>query len=76
MDGRRKELPDMAEVLRAMRLEVEEQGLKLSNTEGGKDGKSKVLAPFSYLEENLQECSKKKKEEHALQPAWKHLEWI
>ena len=44
LDGRNKELPSIAEVLRAMRLEVEENGLKPSVTQRGKEGKSKVIA--------------------------------
>ena len=38
--------------------EVEEKGLKLSITENGKEGKSKMIASCGYLEEKLQECSK------------------
>ena len=38
--------------------EVEEEGLKLSITENGKEGKSKMIASCGYLEEKLQGCSK------------------
>ena len=41
-----------------MRTEVEATGPKLSITEGGNEGKSKVIASCSYLEEKFQECSK------------------
>ena len=34
-------------------------GLKLLITEGGKEGKSKVITSCQYLEERFQECSKK-----------------
>ena len=54
LEGRNKELPGIAEkVLRAMRLEVEQQGLKLSIMEGGQEGKSKLTAPCSVLEEQF-----------------------
>ena len=39
--------------------EVEEKGLKLSITGGGKEGKSKVIALCSCLEDKFGECSKK-----------------
>ena len=38
--------------------EVEEKRLKLSITENGKEGKSKMIASCGYLVEKLQECSK------------------
>ena len=47
-----------------------EKGLQLSITEGGKEGKSKVIFSCSYLEEKFQECSKKK-EEWVLRPVSK-----
>ena len=40
----------------AMRMELEEKGLKLSIM-GGKEGQSKVIAPRSYLEDKFPECS-------------------
>ena len=46
-----------AMVLTAMRMEVEERGLELSITEGGKEEKSTVFASCSQLEKNFQECS-------------------
>ena len=57
MEGRSKELAGIAE--KVPKREVEEKGLKLSLTEGGKDGKSNAIASCSYLEENLQEYNKK-----------------
>ena len=36
-----------------------EKGLKLSNTEGGKEGKRKVIASWGYLEEVSEKCSKR-----------------
>ena len=46
-------------VLKKSKREVEENGLKLSITEGGKEGKRKVIASCRYQEERLQDCSKK-----------------
>ena len=47
----------MAEkVLKRLKREVEE---KLSITEGGKEGKSKVITSSRYLEERFWECSKR-----------------
>ena len=48
-----KELPEIAHMFFAMRIEVAEKGLKLSITEGEKEGKSKVIASCIYLEEAL-----------------------
>ena len=39
---------------------VEEMGLKLSITDGGKEGKSKVITSCGNMEEKFRECSKKK----------------
>ena len=48
MAGRNKELLGIADnVLRALGTELEEKGLKLSMTEGGKEGKTKVVASCS-----------------------------
>ena len=50
----------MAEkVLKKLKMEVEEEGKKLSITEGGKEGKSKAIKSCKYLEEKFQKCSKK-----------------
>ena len=61
MDRRNKKLVETEEkVLKKLKGEVEEKGLKLSNTEGGKEGKRKVITSWKYSEEKFQECSKKK----------------
>ena len=50
----------MAEtVLKKLKMEVEEKGVKLSIAEGGKEGKSKATTSCKYLEEKFQKCSKK-----------------
>ena len=60
LHGRNKELVEMAEkVLKKKKREKEEKSLKLSITEGGKDGKSKAITSCKHLEEWFQECSKK-----------------
>ena len=67
--GQDKDLPGIAEkVLKSTRLEVEENVLKLSITEGGKEGTHQVTASCSYLEEKLQEC-RKRQMEWVLRPA-------
>ena len=38
--------------------EVEKKGLKLSVTENGEEGKSKMIASCGFLEKELQQCSK------------------
>ena len=44
MEGRNNELPGSAmKVLKAMRMEVEEEGLELSITAGGKEGTSEDM---------------------------------
>ena len=54
-----KEVSEMArKVMREFQEEVEEKGLKLSITETGKEGKSKMIASCGYLEEKLRQCSK------------------
>ena len=51
---------DLAEkVLKKLKRDVEEKGLTLSITEGGKEGKSKVITSCRHLEERFQECTKK-----------------
>ena len=57
---RNKELVEMAEkVLKKLKKEVEEKALKLSITEGWKEGKSKAITSCKYLEERFQQCSKR-----------------
>ena len=58
--GRNKDLAGIAgKVLKAMCMEVEEKGPKLSITERGEEGDSKVVASCIYLEGKFQECSKR-----------------
>ena len=47
------------ELLKKVEVEVEEKGLKLSITEGEKEGKSKVITSCNYVEERFQECRMK-----------------
>ena len=57
---RNKELVEMAEkVLKKLKMEVEERGLKLSIAEGEKEGTNKAITSCRYLEERFQECSRK-----------------
>ena len=58
MNGRIKELVEIAEkVSKTLTREVEEKGLTLSITEGGR--KSKAATSCKHLEERFQECSRK-----------------
>ena len=51
LSGRNEELVEMAEkALKKVKREVEEKGLMLSITEGGKERKSKTIASCKYLE--------------------------
>ena len=60
MMGRNMEVAEMAKkVMKRLREEVENKGLKLSANENGKEGKSKMIASCGFLEEELQQCSKK-----------------
>ena len=60
MEVRYNELAGIAEkVLMSTKGKVEENCFKLSNTEGGKVGLSKVMALCGYLEEKFWECNKK-----------------
>ena len=59
MEGRSKETGIADKVLKSMRRKVKEKGLKLSITEVGQEGKSNVIASFSYLEDNFQEYSRR-----------------
>ena len=63
LKGRNKELAELVEeVLNKLKKEVEEKGLRLSITEGCREGKNKVIASCEYLEEKLRECSKREGE--------------
>ena len=46
-------------VLKSVKWEAEEKGLKLSIADGGKEGTRKVIASCSYLEDKLQELQQK-----------------
>ena len=49
--GRNKEVAEMAKkVMKKLKEEVEKKGLKLSVTENGKEGKSKMIASCGFLE--------------------------
>ena len=55
-----KVVADMAKTfMKRPRKEVEKKGLKLSVTENGKEGQSKMIASCGFLEEKLRQCSKK-----------------
>ena len=58
-NARKKELVVMGEQFfqkkKKLQREVDEKGLKLTVTEGRKEGKSKAI---KYLEERFQECKK------------------
>ena len=61
LKGRNEELAEMAEkVLEKLRDKVEEKGLELSITEGGKEGESKVITSCEFWEEMLRECKQKR----------------
>ena len=52
--GRNKEVAEMVEkVMKKLKEEVEKKGLKLSVTENGKEGKSKMIASCGFLESEL-----------------------
>ena len=44
--------------MKKLEEEVEKKGLKLSVTENGKEGKSKMIASCGFLDKELQQCSK------------------
>ena len=56
--GRHKEVAEMAKKVMKKLKEVERQGLKLSVTENGKEGKSKTIILCGLLEDELRQCSK------------------
>ena len=52
--GRKKEVAEMAKtVMKKLKEELEKKGLKLSVTENGKEGKSKMIAASGFLEKEL-----------------------
>ena len=57
--GRHKEMAEMAKkVMKKLKEEVEKKGFKLSVTENGKEGKSKMIASCGFLENELSQFSK------------------
>ena len=66
--GRNQDLVEMAgKVLRKVKEEVEEKGIKLSITEKSKEGKSLMIATCRYLEEQLRECSQGRRSDNGRQ---------
>ena len=56
---RNKVVVEMAKkVTKKLKEEIEKKGLKLSVTENGKAGKSKMIASCGFLEDELRQCSK------------------
>ena len=47
-------------VMKKLKEEVERKGLKLSVTEDGKEGKSKMIASCGFLENELRQFSREK----------------
>ena len=59
VEGRNKEVAEMGKkVMKKLREEAEKKGHKLSVTENGKEGKSKMLASCGFLESELSQNSK------------------
>ena len=59
MKRRNKEVAEMAKkVMKKLTEEVEKKGLKLSVTENGKEGRSKMIASCGFLVEELRQFSK------------------
>ena len=58
--GKNKEVAEMAKkVMKKLKEEVEKKGLKLSVTENGKEGRSKMIASCGFLENEQSQFSKK-----------------
>ena len=56
--GRNQEVEEVAKkVMQKLKEEVEKKGLKLSVTENGNEGKSKMIASCGFLEEELRQFS-------------------
>ena len=56
---KQRKVAEMAKkVMKKLKEEVERKGLKLSVTENGKGGKSKMIASCGFLENELRQCSK------------------
>ena len=54
----KREVTEMAKKVMKKLKEVERKGLKFSVTENGKEGKSKMIASFGLLEDELRQYSK------------------
>ena len=55
---RQKQRCRKKKVMKKLKEGVEKKGLKLSVTENGKEGKSKIIAPCGFLENELSQFSK------------------
>ena len=59
LKGVNREVGEMAKkVMKKLKDEVERKGLKLSVTENGKEGKSKMIASCGFLEDELRQYSR------------------
>ena len=79
------------EVMKKLKEEVEKKGLKLSVTENGEEGKSKMIASCGFMENELRQFSKEegvpladrgrwqqqlaKKVQPLCSYSWKHTAW-
>ena len=59
ISGTSKELVEKAEKILKKKSETDEKDLKLSTTEGGKEGRNKAITSCKYLDERFHQCSKK-----------------
>ena len=58
LKGKNRDIVEMAKkVMKKLKEEVEKKGLKLSVTENGKEGQSKMSAPRGFLENELRQFS-------------------
>ena len=59
--GKHREVAEKAKkVMKKLKEEVEKKGIKLSVTENGKEGKSKMIASCGFLEDELRQYAVKK----------------
>ena len=62
VQGGNKDVAEMAKkVMKKLKEEVEKKGLKLSVTENGKEGKSKMVASCGFLESELKPIQKRRR---------------
>ena len=60
--GKKREVAEMAKkVMKKLKEEVEKKGLRLSVTESGKEGKSKMIASCGFFEDELRQCCKEER---------------